>query len=179
MSRLPREGGLATATIWLANLIICVVVPEMVINLGWGTCLFSGCFCFAAAIFSFSFVPETWEKSLEQIAAMFGDELNREATLKRQLAEKVLREKAMAQAMEPHAQGYDSKAAAALDTTGQYKSVFDTEVNLHGDDSRVQGRSNSRQIRLCLQVDPCEVCVPGGSVVRATDRHERRHSARR
>ena len=99
---------------------------------------------------------------------MFGYELNREATLKRQLAEKVLREKAMAQAMEPHAQGYDSKVAAALDTTGQYKSVFDTEVNLHGDDSRAQDRSNSRQIRLCLQVDPCEVCVPGGSVVRAT-----------
>ena len=130
--------------------------------------MLSRCFCFTAAIFSFSFVPETWEKSLEQIAAMFGDGLNREATLKRQVVKKVLREKAMAQAMEPHAQGYDSKAAAALDTTGQYKSVFDTDVNLHGDDGRVQGRSNSRQIRLCLQVDPYEVCVPGGSVVRAT-----------
>ena len=91
-----KGGGLATATIWLANLIICVVVPEMVINLGWGTCLFSGCFCFTAAIFSFSFVPETWKKSLKQIAAMFGDELNREATLKRQVVKKVLREKTIA-----------------------------------------------------------------------------------
>lgn len=68
----------------------------MVINLGWGTCLYFGCFCFAAAAFSFSFVPETWKKSLEQIAAMFGDDLNRETTLKRQVAEKMLREKAMA-----------------------------------------------------------------------------------
>ena len=58
--------------------------------------MLSGCFCSTAAIFSFSPVPETWEKSLEQIAAIFGDELNREATLKRQVAEKMLREKTMA-----------------------------------------------------------------------------------
>ena len=68
----------------------------MVINLGWGTCWFSGCFCFAAATFSFSFAPETWKQSLEQIAAMFGYELNREATLKRQVVKKVLREKTIA-----------------------------------------------------------------------------------
>lgn len=68
----------------------------MVINLGWGTYLFFGCFCFAAAVFSFFFVPETSKKSLEQIAALFGDDLNEEATLERQVAESVLRGKTVA-----------------------------------------------------------------------------------
>jgi hypothetical protein len=65
----------------------------MVIHLGWGTYLFFGCFCFAAAVFSFLFVPETSKKSLEQIAALFGDDLNEEAILERQVAENVLKEK--------------------------------------------------------------------------------------
>lgn len=63
---------------WLSNFIIGVVVPEMQLRLGWGTYLFFGCFCFAAAVFSFFLVPETAGKSLEQIAAIFGDELSDE-----------------------------------------------------------------------------------------------------
>lgn len=61
--------------IWLANFIIGVVVPEMLISLGWGTFLFFGLFCVGAAVFSFLFVPETSGKSLEQVAAVFGDNL--------------------------------------------------------------------------------------------------------
>lgn len=68
----------------------------MVIHLGWGTYLFFGCFCFAAAVFSFFFVPETSNKSLEQIAALFGDDLNEDAALERQVAESVLGEKTVA-----------------------------------------------------------------------------------
>jgi prepilin-type processing-associated H-X9-DG protein len=45
----------------------------MLISLGWGTCLFFGCFCLAAAVFSWFFVPETAHKSLEQINALFAD----------------------------------------------------------------------------------------------------------
>lgn len=59
--------------IWLANFIIGVVVPEMVIKIGWGTYLFFGIFCTLAAIFSFFLVPETSGKSLEQISELFGD----------------------------------------------------------------------------------------------------------
>ncbi|OQV05166.1 hypothetical protein CLAIMM_09950 [Cladophialophora immunda] len=65
--------GIATATIWIANFIIGVAVPQMVISIGWGTYLFFGCFCIAASIFSFFLVPETSKKSLEQIAEVFGD----------------------------------------------------------------------------------------------------------
>ena len=67
--------GIATATNWLANFIIGIVVPQMLVSIGWGTFLFFGLFCSAASIFSFLFVPETSNKSLEQVAAVFGDNL--------------------------------------------------------------------------------------------------------
>ncbi|CAG8242011.1 unnamed protein product [Penicillium salamii] len=75
-SRRAKGVGLATATIWLANFIIGVMVPQMLVSLGWGTFLFFGLFCVAAAVFSFFFVPETANKSLEQVAGVFGDSLN-------------------------------------------------------------------------------------------------------
>ncbi|CAG7924833.1 unnamed protein product [Penicillium olsonii] len=75
-SRRAKGVGLATATIWLANFIVGVVVPQMLVSLGWGTFLFFGLFCVAAATFSFFFVPETANKSLEQVADVFGDTLN-------------------------------------------------------------------------------------------------------
>ena len=59
--------------VWLANFIIGVVVPEMVIKIGWGTYLFFGIFCALASIFSYFLVPETAKKSLEQISQLFGD----------------------------------------------------------------------------------------------------------
>ncbi|KAL1866184.1 hypothetical protein Daus18300_006848 [Diaporthe australafricana] len=77
-SKRAKGVGAATAMVWLANFIIGVIVPEMQLKLGWGTYLFFGCFCFAASIFSFFFVPETAGKSLEQIAGIFGDSLEDE-----------------------------------------------------------------------------------------------------
>ncbi|KAK7586368.1 hypothetical protein V3481_009111 [Fusarium oxysporum f. sp. vasinfectum] len=59
--------------VWLANFVIGVVVPEMIIKIGWGTYLFFGIFCSLASIFSFFLVPETANKSLEQISQLFGD----------------------------------------------------------------------------------------------------------
>lgn len=78
-SKRAKGVGAATAMIWIANFVIGVVVPQMVISIGWGTYLFFGCFCFAASIFSYFFVPETSGKSLEQIAELFGDDLAAEA----------------------------------------------------------------------------------------------------
>jgi hypothetical protein len=48
----------------------------MLVSLGWGIFLFFGLFCVAAGIFSFFFVPETSNKSLEQVAGVFGDNLH-------------------------------------------------------------------------------------------------------
>ncbi|KAK7712525.1 hypothetical protein SLS64_004909 [Diaporthe eres] len=77
-SKRAKGVGAATAMVWLANFIIGVIVPEMQLKLGWGTYLFFGCFCFAASVFSFFFVPETAGKSLEQMAGVFGDDLGDE-----------------------------------------------------------------------------------------------------
>lgn len=66
---------MATAMNWLANFIIGVAVPLMIRSMRWGTFLFFGPFCVAAGVFSFFFVPETSNRSLEQIAAVFGDNL--------------------------------------------------------------------------------------------------------
>jgi hypothetical protein len=58
----------------------------MVISIGWRTFLFFGLFCLAAGIFSFLFVPETANKTLEQISAVFGDNLDLdEEKLRRQI----------------------------------------------------------------------------------------------
>ncbi|GLA35266.1 hypothetical protein AnigIFM63309_010669 [Aspergillus niger] len=72
-SKRAKGVGAATGRIWLANFIIGVVVPEMLLKLGLGTYLFCGLFCVAATEFSFLFVPGTTNKSLEQVAAVFGD----------------------------------------------------------------------------------------------------------
>ncbi|KAL2410963.1 High-affinity glucose transporter [Exophiala dermatitidis] len=89
-SKRAKGVGAATAMVWLANFVIGVIVPEMQLKLGWGTYLFFGCFCFAASVFSFFFVPETAGKSLEQIAAVFGDKLgNDELEIQAQVAEEV------------------------------------------------------------------------------------------
>ncbi|OOF99275.1 hypothetical protein ASPCADRAFT_513319 [Aspergillus carbonarius ITEM 5010] len=77
-SKRAKGVGAATGMIWLANFIIGVVVPDMLLKLGWGTYLFFGLFCVAAAVFSFFFVPATSNKLLEQVAAAFGDELMEE-----------------------------------------------------------------------------------------------------
>ncbi|KAF5529125.1 quinate transport [Fusarium phyllophilum] len=73
LSRRAKGVGAATAMVWLANFIIGVVVPEMIIKIGWGTYLFFGIFCALASIFSFFLVLETANKSLEQISQLFGD----------------------------------------------------------------------------------------------------------
>ncbi|RMY68300.1 hypothetical protein D0863_07205 [Hortaea werneckii] len=75
-SKRAKGVGAATAVNWLSNFIVGVIVPEMQIQIGWGTYLFFGCFCFAAAIFAFFLVPETAGRSLEDIGSMFGNRIS-------------------------------------------------------------------------------------------------------
>ncbi|CAG9973773.1 unnamed protein product [Clonostachys byssicola] len=78
--------GCAVAVNWLANFVIGVIVPEMLIQLGWGTYLFFGCFCIAAATFAYFVILETARKSLEEITEMFeGESLSAETELRRQI----------------------------------------------------------------------------------------------
>jgi hypothetical protein len=68
----------------------------MLVSLGWGTFLFFGLFCIAAAVFSFFFVPETSNKTLEQVAGVFGDGLHHdEEDIQRRIEREVWAETSM------------------------------------------------------------------------------------
>jgi hypothetical protein len=59
--------GLAVAVSWLANFIIGVAVPPMIVSIGYGTYVFFAIWCYLAAIFSYLLVPETANKTLEML----------------------------------------------------------------------------------------------------------------
>ncbi|GLA07838.1 hypothetical protein AnigIFM60653_009077 [Aspergillus niger] len=99
--------GAATGMIWLANFSIGVVVPEMLLKLGLGTYLFRGLFCVAATVFSFLFVPETTNKSLEQVAAVFVDGfVDEERNLQSRIAREVWHGSSHARRKRGYERGY-------------------------------------------------------------------------
>ncbi|KXL46777.1 MAG: hypothetical protein FE78DRAFT_165451 [Acidomyces sp. 'richmondensis'] len=59
--------GFAVAVSWLANFVIGVIVPPMITSIKYGTFIFFAGFCALAAIFSYFFVPETANKTLEEL----------------------------------------------------------------------------------------------------------------
>ncbi|KAF4546319.1 putative mfs monosaccharide transporter protein [Lasiodiplodia theobromae] len=65
--------ALSTATVWLCNFIIGVIVPVMIENAGYGTYVFFAIMCILAAIWAFFLVPETKGKTLEEMDDVFGD----------------------------------------------------------------------------------------------------------
>lgn len=74
-SNATRAKGVAlsTATVWICNFVIGVIVPPMLESAGWGTYLFFSAFCFFAVIWAYFLVPETKGKSLEEMDEVFGD----------------------------------------------------------------------------------------------------------
>ncbi|KAF2159837.1 hypothetical protein M409DRAFT_70735 [Zasmidium cellare ATCC 36951] len=84
--------GLAVAVNWIANFIIGVSVPPMLQGIGFGTYIFFACFCFLAAVFSWFFVPETSNLTLEQIDGLFKDNSGvEEAVIRETIANEVMR----------------------------------------------------------------------------------------
>lgn len=65
--------ALSTATVWLCNFIVGVATPPMIENLGFGTYVFFGAWCYLASVWAFFLVPETEGKTLEEMDAVFGD----------------------------------------------------------------------------------------------------------
>ncbi|GME34568.1 putative high-affinity glucose protein [Neofusicoccum parvum] len=65
--------ALSTATVWLCNFIVGVATPPMLEDLGFGTYVFFGAWCYLAAVWAYFLVPETKGKTLEQMDAVFGD----------------------------------------------------------------------------------------------------------
>ncbi|KAK9413420.1 putative Major facilitator superfamily (MFS) profile domain-containing protein [Seiridium unicorne] len=65
--------AITTSTTWMCNFIIGLVTPDMLDKIGWGTYIFFAAFCLIALIFTYFFVPETKDKSLEDMDVVFGD----------------------------------------------------------------------------------------------------------
>ncbi|KAK4213099.1 general substrate transporter [Rhypophila decipiens] len=70
-----RGIGIATSTNWLTNTIFAFLTPVLYdsnhLNLGTGVFFIWGGACFAAALFSYWFVPETKGLTLEQVDIIF------------------------------------------------------------------------------------------------------------
>lgn len=64
---------MSTATVWLCNFIIGVIVPTMIEDAGFGTYVFFAIMCVLASIWAFFLVPETKGKTLEEMDDVFGD----------------------------------------------------------------------------------------------------------
>ncbi|KAJ9643001.1 hypothetical protein H2199_004523 [Coniosporium tulheliwenetii] len=70
----PRKGvALSTATVWLCNFIVGVIVPIMIEDAGWGTYLFFALMCFLAGMWACFLAPETMGKTLEEMDEVFHD----------------------------------------------------------------------------------------------------------
>jgi sugar porter (SP) family MFS transporter len=65
--------SITTSTTWMCNFIIGLVTPDMLATIGWGTYIFFAAFCLLAGLFTFFFIPETRNKSLEDMDEVFGD----------------------------------------------------------------------------------------------------------
>ncbi|KAI7499854.1 hexose carrier protein [Hortaea werneckii] len=70
-----RSKGVALSVSinWLSNFIVGIATPPMFEDIGFGTYVFFACFCALAAIWAFLLVPETMNKTLEQVDEAFGD----------------------------------------------------------------------------------------------------------
>ncbi|GFZ51247.1 hypothetical protein JCM24511_09005 [Saitozyma sp. JCM 24511] len=67
--------ALSSASNWFSNFIVGLVVPPLVAAVSYGSfALFSGT-SFLAIVWVYCFVPETTNKTLEQLAGAFGDEI--------------------------------------------------------------------------------------------------------
>ncbi|KAK9773178.1 putative General substrate transporter [Seiridium cardinale] len=68
-----KAMAITTSTTWMCNFIIGLVTPDMLDKIGWGTYIFFAAFCLIALVFTYFFVPETKDKSLEDMDVVFGD----------------------------------------------------------------------------------------------------------
>lgn len=68
----------------LFNFIVGLIVPPMLESIGWGTFIFFAAFATLAGIWTFFFVPETKDKTLEQLDRLFNDATGQQDEERRQ-----------------------------------------------------------------------------------------------
>ncbi|PYH92512.1 general substrate transporter [Aspergillus ellipticus CBS 707.79] len=73
-SSLRAKGvALSTCSNWLNNFIVGLITPPLIDDTGYGTYVFFAVFCFLAFVWTFTFVPETKGRTLEQMDEVFKD----------------------------------------------------------------------------------------------------------
>jgi MFS family permease len=68
-----KAMSITTSATWMCNFVIGLVTPDMLNTMGYGTYIFFAVFCLLGFLFALFIVPETRNKSLEDMDAVFGD----------------------------------------------------------------------------------------------------------
>jgi len=67
-----KGTSIGASSNWMNNFIIAFIVPPMITGIGWGMYLFFAVWLFLGALFVWFFVPETKNKTLEEMDIVFG-----------------------------------------------------------------------------------------------------------
>ncbi|KAF8534861.1 general substrate transporter [Trichophaea hybrida] len=68
-----KAMSISTSANWFCNFVIGRATPSMIRNIKYGTYIFFAVFCFLAVLWVYFFVPETKNKTLEEMDAVFKD----------------------------------------------------------------------------------------------------------
>ncbi|KAJ5915449.1 quinate permease [Penicillium verhagenii] len=67
-----KGTSIGASSNWMNNFIVALIVPPMIAGIGWGMYLFFAVWLLIGAIFIWLFVPETKNKTLEEMDLVFG-----------------------------------------------------------------------------------------------------------
>lgn len=67
-----KGTSIGASSNWMNNFIVAFVVPPMINGIGWGMYLFFAALLLLGAVFIWFFVPESKNKSLEEMDSIFG-----------------------------------------------------------------------------------------------------------
>jgi hypothetical protein len=67
-----KGTSIGASSNWMNNFIVGFIVPPMIAGIGWGLYLFFAGWLFLGALFVYFFVPETANKTLEEMDLVFG-----------------------------------------------------------------------------------------------------------
>jgi hypothetical protein len=73
-----KGASIGASSNWMSNFIIAFIVPPMLEHLQWGTYLFFAVFVAGGRLFIKFFVPETKNKTLEEMDLVFGSHTSKE-----------------------------------------------------------------------------------------------------
>lgn len=104
----------------MMNFIVGQVTPNMLQALQFGTYIFFAAFCLLMFLWVWFLVPETRYKSLEEIDAVFGDNLG-------QADQERMREITLEIGLEPASGGQDHDSTLARDAEMKEEKVFHVE----------------------------------------------------